>query len=145
MKGDNVNNFNLRKLFLPLVALLLLLSSCNLSDEKDPSIIGTWTNSYGDISITNEVYDAGFSGGDIISFSDKEAVSGHFVIVFTKSWGDAANGKYGVVRWRNLTEDSVEYLEGYNNGIYFDSADEAVAGMDDSFFPVGLYTPLERK
>lgn len=113
-------------------------------------IVGTWTNTYGDVSFTETYYDGGYSSGtiDSIHYNTLNADStttdtsgyGYMVILYDAGSGD---GKYGVLRWKDLTSDSVNYSEGYGDGTYYDTAAEAEAGMDNTYFT--WYSDLARK
>lgn len=172
-----MNNFKLRKLFLPLVMLLFVFSSCDLdnSDTKkddpviDPpvlkplQIIGTWNNEYTKLTLTDSILtNYYYNNGEAVKYYDANIVkytnesednTGSIVVLYN---GGAGAGKYGVIKWKELKEAdgtvSFKYIEGYKranpdvendySGIYFDSADEAEEGMDDSFFPEAKYSTI---
>lgn len=162
MKGDILNNQLFKKVLLPLALLVFTLSSCELfvEETEDFLVAGTWTGSFGSkIVLTEDRYesyfgDALFLSAEIVDFENGEfntstelAELGEHGYLTLKYNGGAGNGKYGVLRWHSLeTVDGVttfSYSEGAKDGnpdpnvfegIYFDSEDEAEAGMDDTFF-----------
>lgn len=155
--------------FLPLVALLLLINSCNIfdpsADNKTLNIIGTWesTSSWGTskIEITGTTYENYWNNtlsyqGEIKNLKNNELNAGSsttgltdygfFTVLYSGGSGD---GKYGIVRWKSLKTTTgvttMSYCEGsnYPTSTYYDSASEAEAGMDDSYF--AFYSEITKK
>lgn len=137
-----------------LLALLFVLTGCNLTVDEtnsltyEDSIVGTSSTNYGgEITFTETLYDKdGWCEGSIEKIVNgrynenitptTEGDYGYLVVKFN---GGAGTGKYGVVRWRSLknVNDVItfEYSEGsnykdqQNPGTYFNSVEEAEAGM----------------
>ncbi len=152
MKGEKqmINKTLKRGLFLPLVALLFVLNSCDLNDSSKPApvvepnvievipyshknlpIEGTWSNEWGTYTFSNSVFNVGgYSEGNIVkivndSFNagdkpDTEGDHGFFIVKFN---GGAGINKYGVVRWKSLkTVENVTTLK-YSEGSNYKDAD----------------------
>lgn len=163
-----MQNKKIKRGILPLLALLLLINSCNLfetstEDSQNIAISGTWesTSDWGTskLEISDTVFKSFWNNelsyeGEIIIFkngklnanssTDDLTGFGYFSVIYSGGMGD---GKYGIVRWKSLKTESdittMSYSEGYKDGNYFDSAEEAETGMDDSYFPT--YSDITKK
>ena len=163
-----MQNNKIKRGILPILALLLLINSCNLfeksiEDSQGIAIAGTWESisSFGTskIEISNTVFKSFWNDelsyeGKIINFKNGKLNAnsttvnltdfGYFTVLYNGGTGDS---KYGIIRWKSLkTEGNIttmSYSEGYKNKIYYTSAEEAEAGMDDSFF--GTYSSITKK
>ncbi len=144
-------------------------SQTNESVTEDLAVIGTWTGSYGgEIVFSETLYSNSYSKsgvltlshkGEIVKFSNSsfnasesttaEGDYGYIVIKYDDTNGGAGKGKFGVLRWKELKTDSgvttLSYSEGYNSGIYFDSADLAEAGMTDTTKYFGWFSAMSKK
>ena len=129
-------------------------------NQVDPSVVeitGTWTDPvyFSTITVSADEIDFGFYTADIVEFSNTDwnagetssatGNRGYAVIEYTSapSWNPDLAGKFMVMRWKNLTGSAMDYSEGYDsvNGAYFDTAAEAKAGADSSYF--SWYTSTE--
>ena len=139
---------------LAILTLLLFFYSCNLStltkeddtDQQDQQdqleILGTWSDQYGEITFTTDTYSSTYTTGDIVKYEneifngseDSVGDCGYMVVLLTEAYSGV--GQYTVVRWFNLeTIDNVttvQISEGYNANGYFDTPEEAEAGMTDA-------------
>ncbi|QEN05247.1 hypothetical protein EW093_11160 [Thiospirochaeta perfilievii] len=169
-----MNNKTLRRGFItPLIALLLLLNSCNLFDNQtttELSIVGTWLDpsSGGKIEVTSNEYSSYWSNngqltqshkGKITSFengtyngSEVETSTGEYgyiTIKYDSINGGAGAGKYGILRWKSLITDNgvttMSYSEGYNSGTYFETEAEAKIGMTDEANYFNFYSTTTKE
>lgn len=150
-----MNNKLFKWLLLPLALLVFTLSSCDLAqDETKDSIVGTWADEWTTLEISETQLGGTGTNGDIVKITDTSKETGYFVFQYTKSYNTSLIGKFGVVKWKELTDSTVSTSEGFKASnpdadmsewiaITFDTADGAEAGMDDSFF--GFYSPLEKQ
>ncbi len=166
------NKTSKRGFLIPLLALLLLLNSCDLSKNEtsvELSTLGTWTDAYGGkIEITVDQYTSYWSNNgvetlshtaEITSFKNNELNAdeaetsvgdyGYFVVKYDLTNGGAGAGKYGIVRWKSLTAlvdvTTMSYSEGYNTTGYFDTEDEAIAGMTAEANYFGWYSTMTKE
>lgn len=133
------------------------------SDDDSLALIGTWTSSSEKIVVTEDSFYNYYGSEDAwtlyytgtIENYENNALNADSTTTYSDGYGyitvlydgGSGDGQYGVIRWEDLTTTdgttTISYSAGYYDdddtdldwsGTYYDTADEAEIGMDDTYF-----------
>lgn len=156
--------FSFNRAWLVLTALLMSalvavsFTSCK-SDDDDASIYGTWVNKTDTYTetykITETMFSNGYYEGNNLTVIESSDSSGYIYIKYTKSmnadWSYSENapdvGKWYVISYKNLTDDTVSISGAYKSGgaTSTETLDEAVSEftIENGYF--GTYSDCTRQ